>query len=98
MTRYGYIPKKPVRVFERDSNIPLKERIIHRALVAWRKRQRKLRKTRTKMYRWSSEQLVKQHARVNGEEVHVRYRNIGDRSLHNLEAPLPSLKDLPSER
>jgi hypothetical protein len=42
--------------------------------------------------------LVKQHARVNGEEVHVRYRNIGDRSLHNLEAPLPSLKDLPSER
>lgn len=72
--------QKPVRIFERGSGIPLKERALHRFLVLWRKRARKLGQNDTDKYRRSTEALIAQHARVNNLNTEVKYRVAGDRS------------------
>lgn len=69
--------QKPVRIFERGSKIPLKERALHRLLVLWRKAMRKRDKRGTDAYRRSTEALIAQHARVNNQEVQVSYRHKG---------------------
>lgn len=86
--------QKPVRVFEFKSGIPVHERILHRFLVLWRKRMRALKQSDSGRYRWSTEKLINQHARVNNLETHISYRHKDENSHKDSEKIMESLKNV----